>query len=193
MVATPSTMLPLGTKAPSFRLPDTDGRMVGVDDFAGAPGLLVVFICNHCPLVKHIRHDLARLAREYQAKGLAVVAINSNDVERYQDDSPQNMAREKREVGYTFPDLYDESQEIAKAYRAACTPDIYLFDAQQRLAYRGQLDDSRPSNGKPVTGKDLRAALDLVLAAKQVPAEGQTPSMGCNIKWKPGNEPEYFG
>jgi len=193
MVATPSTMLPLGTKAPSFRLPDTDGRMVSVDDLAGAPALLVVFICNHCPFVKHIRHDLARLAREYQAKGLAVVAINSNDVERYQDDSPQNMAREKREVGYTFPYLYDESQEIAKAYRAACTPDIYLFDAQQRLAYRGQFDDSRPSNGKPVTARDLRAALDLVLAAKQVPAEGQTPSMGCNIKWKPGNEPEYFG
>jgi peroxiredoxin len=186
-------MLPLGTKAPSFRLPDTDGRMVSVDDLAGAPALLVVFICNHCPFVKHIRHDLARLAREYQAKGLAVVAINSNDVERYQDDSPQNMAREKREVGYTFPYLYDESQEIAKAYRAACTPDIYLFDAQQRLAYRGQFDDSRPSNGKPVTARDLRAALDLVLAAKQVPAEGQTPSMGCNIKWKPGNEPEYFG
>jgi peroxiredoxin len=186
-------MLPLGTKAPEFRLPDTDGNMVSVEDFAGAPALLVLFICNHCPFVKHIRHDVAHLARDYQPKGVAVVAINSNDVSRYQDDSPQNMAREKREVGYTFPYLFDESQEVAKAYRAACTPDIYLFDRAQRLAYRGQFDDSRPSNGKPVTGKDLRAALDLVLAGKQVPAESQTPSMGCNIKWKPGNEPEYFG
>ena len=192
MVATASTMLPLGTKAPSFRLPDTDGRTVTIDDFAGAPALLVTFICNHCPYVKHLRHDLAKLAREYQAKGVAVVAINSNDVEKYQDDSPQNMAREKREVGYTFPYLYDETQTVAKAYRAACTPDIYLFDKDRRLVYRGQFDDSRPNSGKPVTGKDLRAALDLVLAGKTVPADRQIPSMGCNIKWKPGNEPEYF-
>jgi peroxiredoxin len=193
MVATASTMLPLGTKAPSFRLPDTDGKTVTLEQFAGAPALLVLFICNHCPFVKHLRHDLAKLGREYQTKGVAVVAINSNDVEKYQDDSPRNMALEKREVGYTFPYLYDETQDVAKAYHAACTPDFYLFDEDQRLAYRGQFDDSRPGNGKPVTGKDLRAALELLLAGRPVPAEGQVPSMGCNIKWKPGNEPEYFG
>jgi peroxiredoxin len=186
-------MLPLGTKAPAFSLPDTDGRTVSSDSFAGAPALLVLFICNHCPFVKHIRHELARLGSDYAGRGAAIVAINSNDASKYPDDSPANMAREKREVGYGFPYLFDAKQEVAKAYRAACTPDIYLFDRDRRLVYRGQLDDSRPGNGRPVTGKDLRAALDLVLAGKAVPAEGQTPSVGCNIKWKPGNEPEYFG
>ena len=193
MVMTPSTMLPLGTEAPRFSLPDTDGRIVSLDAFAGAPAYLVLFICNHCPFVKHIRYELARLAREYQAHGVAVVAINSNDVEKYQDDSPQNMAREKRDVGYPFPYLFDETQEVAKAYRAACTPDIYVFDKSRRLVYRGQFDDSRPNGAKPVTGKDLRYALDLVLGGKKIPADDQIPSMGCNIKWKPGNEPEYFG
>jgi peroxiredoxin len=186
-------MLPLGTKAPAFSLPDTDGRTVSSDSFAGAPALLVLFICNHCPFVKHIRHELARLGSDYAGRGAAIVAINSNDASKYPDDSPANMAREKREVGYGFPYLFDAKQEVAKAYRAACTPDIYLFDRDRRLVYRGQLDDSRPGNGRPVTGKDLRAALDLVLAGKAVPSEGQTPSVGCNIKWKPGNEPEYFG
>ncbi len=152
----------------------------------------MLFICNHCPYVKHIRHELARLAREYQQKGVAVVAINSNDVSKYPDDSPENMAREKAEVGYTFPYLFDETQEVAKAYRAACTPDIYVFDRDRKLVYHGQFDDSRPGNDKPVTGKDLREALDRVLAGKPVPAETQKPSVGCNIKWKAGNEPETF-
>ena len=192
MALTPSTMLPLGTEAPSFRLPEPGGAEVSLADFAGAPALLVLFLSNHCPYVKHIRHELARLGREAQQRGVAVVAINSNDVTTYPADSPAAMEREKRDVGYTFPYLFDESQEVAKAYRAACTPDIYLFDAQRRLVYRGQFDDSRPGNGKPVTGHDLRAAIDLVLASQPVP-QPQTPSIGCNIKWKPGNEPEYFG
>jgi peroxiredoxin len=185
-------MLPLGTEAPDFRLPDTDGKIVSRDDFAGTPALLVLFICNHCPYVKHIREELARLGRDALGRGVAVVAINANDVSTHPADSPAAMAREKRDAGYTFPYLFDDTQEVAKAYRAACTPDIYLFDERRRLVYRGQFDDSRPGNGKPVTGKDLRTAIDLVLARRPVPAE-QTPSMGCNIKWKPGNEPEYFG
>jgi peroxiredoxin len=192
MVLTPSTMMPLGTKAPPFRLPDTEGRTVSLDDFRTAPALLVLFICNHCPYVKHIRHELAELGREYQNKGVAVVAINANDASRYPDDSPAKMAAEKKTVGYTFPYLFDDSQEVAKAYHAACTPDIYVFDAERRLVYRGQFDDSRPGNGKPVTGGDLRRALDLVLVAKPL-SEEQIPSIGCNIKWKPGNEPDYFG
>jgi peroxiredoxin len=190
MALTPSTMLPLGSKAPGFRLPDTDGKTVSLDDFRDAPALLVMFICNHCPYVKHVRDELARLAREYQAKGVAVVGISANDAIAYPDDGPEAMAREKREVGYTFPYLYDETQEVAKAYRAACTPDLYLFDRARSLAYRGQLDASRPGNDVPVTGRDLRAALDAVLAGRPV-AEDQRPSMGCNIKWKPGNEPNY--
>jgi len=192
MALTPSTMLPLGTKAPHFELPDPEGRRVSIDDFAGAPALLVLFICNHCPYVKHIRHQLAALAKQYQQRGLAVVAINSNDFTKYPDDSPAKMADEIETIGYTFPYLIDETQEVAKTYRAACTPDIYLFDAERRLVYRGQFDDSRPGNNKQVTGKDLRAALDQVLAGKTPPAE-QTPSVGCNIKWKEGNEPDYFG
>jgi len=191
MVAVNSTMLPLGTKAPSFRLPDTSGKQVSVSDFNGAPALLVVFMCNHCPYVKHIRSGLAQLARDYQPRGVVVVGISSNDVANYPADSPAKMAEEAKAAGYTFPYLYDETQQVAKDYRAACTPDIFLFDEDQRLAYRGQMDDSRPSNGVPVTGKDLRAALDAVLAAKPVSAV-QKPSIGCNIKWKPGNEPDYF-
>jgi peroxiredoxin len=183
-------MLPLGTPAPDFRLKDTTGKVVSLADFKGASALVVVFMCNHCPYVKHIRAGLAQLAREYQAR-VAVVGINSNDVVNYPADSPIKMAEEAKTAGYTFPYLYDETQSVAKAYNAACTPDFYLFDKEQKLAYRGQFDDSRPSNGIPVTGKDLRLALDAILAGKSV-SSTQKPSIGCNIKWKPGNEPDYF-
>jgi len=192
MARTPSTMLPLGTSAPDFKLPDTTGKIVSLADFAGKPALLVLFICNHCPFVKHLRAALAQLARDYQSRGVAIVGISSNDVANYPDDSPAKMVEEAKAAGYTFPYLYDESQAVAKAYRAACTPDIYLFDKDRKLAYRGQFDDSRPGNGISVTGKDLRAALDALLAGKPAPAD-QRPSLGCNIKWKPGNEPDYFG
>lgn len=192
MVMTPSTMiLPLGSKAPEFRLPDPRGRTVALSDSEGSPALLVAFICNHCPFVKHVQKEFARLAREVQARGVAVVAINSNDVSRYPDDSPERMAREAERAGYAFPYLFDETQEVAKAYRAACTPDFFLFDRERRLVYRGQMDDSRPESGIPVTGADLRRALDAVLEGRPAPAQ-QKPSLGCNIKWKPGNEPEYF-
>jgi len=191
MVATPSTMLPLGTPAPDFRLPDTAGNTVARADFAGAPAFLVVFLCNHCPFVKHIREGLAAFARDAQARGAAVVGISANDVEAHPEDSPAKMAEEAQAAGYTFPYLYDETQETAQAYRAACTPDFFLFDADGKLAYRGQMDRSRPGNDVPVTGADLRAALDAVLAGRPAPA-AQTPSIGCNIKWKPGNEPDYF-
>jgi len=192
MVMTPSTMLPLGTEAPDFSLPDVDGSTVSLSDFNDAPALLVIFMCNHCPFVKHVADDLAQLAREYQAKGVAVIAISSNDVANYPADSPEQMVREAEERGYTFPYLYDETQEVAKAYRAACTPDFYVFDKGQKLYYRGQMDDSRPDSGIPVTGRDLRAALDAVLAGNQ-PPENQKPSIGCNIKWIKGSEPDYFG
>jgi peroxiredoxin len=191
MVAVNSTMLPLGTPAPDFKLPDTNGKTVSLANFTGAPALVVVFMCNHCPFVKHIRPGLAQLARDYQTRKVAVVAISSNDVANYPDDSPAKMAAEVKSAGYIFPYLYDETQEVAKAYRAACTPDFYIFDKDQRLAYRGQFDDSRPGNGVPVTGKDLRAALDAVLAGKPA-SSNQKPSIGCNIKWKAGNEPDYF-
>lgn len=190
MAQTPSTMLPLGTSAPAFSLLDTNGKTVSRDDFAAAPALLVMFICNHCPYVKHIRSGLAKLVRECQARGLAVVGISSNDATAYPDDSPAKMAVEVRDAGYTFPYLYDESQAVAQAYRAACTPDFFLFDRARRLVYRGQLDASRPGNGIPVTGEDLRASIDAVLAGNPVPGD-QKPSIGCNIKWKPGNEPNY--
>ncbi len=183
-------MLPLGTVAPDFRLPDTNGKMVSLSNFKGRP-LLVAFICNHCPYVKHIRTGLAQLARNYQPRGAAIVGINSNDATNYPDDSPAKMKEEVKSAGYVFPYLYDETQGVARSYRAACTPDLYLFDKDHRLVYRGQFDDSRPGNGLPVTGKDLRAALDAVLSGKPVPP-GQKPSIGCNIKWKTGNEPEYF-
>ena len=191
MVRTTSTMLPLGTYAPDFSLPDPSGKTYALQDFAGKPALLVMFICNHCPFVKHVREELARLAKEYQEKGAAVVAIMPNDVENYPDDSPEKMAEEAANFGYDFPYLHDETQEVAKAYNAACTPDFYVFDAEQRLAYRGQLDDSRPKSDTPVTGADLRAALDAVLGGAS-PTLTQRPSLGCNIKWKAGNAPEYF-
>lgn len=191
MVAVNSTMLPLGTSAPDFSLPDPSGKIVSLSDFDSAKALLVIFMCNHCPYVKHVRPELVRLAADYISKGVAMVGINANDTDRYPADSPGAMAAEAHSAGYTFPYLFDASQQVAKAYKAACTPDFFLFDAQKRLVYRGQLDDSRPGNGVPVTGKDLRAALDAILAGKEVPA-AQRPSIGCNIKWKPGNEPDYF-
>jgi peroxiredoxin len=184
-------MLPLGTQAPGFHLPDPSGIIVSLADFKGAPALLVVFMCNHCPYVKHIRAGLAKLAGDYRSRGVVVVGINSNDVNNYPADSPAKMAEEAAAAGYVFPYLYDETQVVAKAYRAACTPDFYLFDKEQRLVYRGQFDDSRPGNGVPVTGKDLRAALEALLAGQPV-LPNQNPSIGCNIKWKPGNEPAYF-
>jgi peroxiredoxin len=190
MARTPSTMLPLGTPAPDFSLSDTDGRIVSLNDLKGAPALLVIFICNHCPFVKLIRDELAKLGRDYQTRGVAIAGINSNDPASHPEDSPEKMKEEAREAGYTFPYLFDESQEVAKAYRAACTPDLYLFDRNRKLVYRGQFDDARPGNGLPVTGKDLRAALDALLANDPVPQD-QKPSLGCNIKWKPGNEPDY--
>ena len=191
MVAIESTMLPLGTEAPAFTLPDTEGAMVARADFAGRP-LLVMFICNHCPFVIHVRAELAKLGHDYQQSELAMVAINSNDVAAYPADSPEKMRSERAAAGYAFPYLFDASQAVAKAYRAACTPDFYLFDRAHRLAYRGQLDSSRPNNGIPVTGADLRRSLDAVLAGEPVP-ERQMASIGCNIKWRPGNAPEYFG
>ncbi len=180
-------MLPLGTVAPDFQLPDTTGKIVSLADFQGAPALLVLFICNHCPFVKHVRAELANLGREYPAKGVGIVAINSNDAKNYPDDSPEKMKQEIKSAGYTFPYLFDETQSVAKAYRAACTPDIFLFDKNLKLVYRGQLDDSRPGNDLPVTGYDLRSALDALLAGTLV-SENQIPSIGCNIKWKPGHE-----
>ena len=191
MVAVNSTMLPLGTVAPGFQLPDTAGRLVSSQDFAGAAALVVMFICNHCPYVKHLRSELAKFGRECQSRGVAVVAISSNDAQRYPEDSPVKMAQEAAAAGYSFPYLHDVTQEVAKAYRAACTPDFYLFDNAQRLVYRGQFDDSRPGNSSPVTGGDLRAAVEDVLAGRPV-STAQTPSIGCNIKWRPGSEPDYF-
>ena len=191
MVETLSTMIPLGTQAPDFSLPDTQGKTVSLSYFTDAPVLVVIFMCNHCPFVKHIADGLAELARDYQAEGVAVVGINSNDVENYPDDSPQKMAEEVKTRGYPFPYLFDETQAVAKAYRASCTPDFFVFDLHRRLVYRGQMDNSRPGNGEPVTGSDLRAALDAVLQGRPALTE-QTPSIGCNIKWKPGQEPDYL-
>ncbi len=192
MARTASTMLPLGTEAPPFSLPDTEGGNVALEDYRNAPALLVAFLCNHCPFVKHIRQGLAAFGRDTIPRGLGMVAISSNDVTRYPDDSPDRMAREKKEAGYPFPYLYDESQEVARAYRAACTPDFFLFDKEGKLVYRGQFDGSRPGNDVPVTGEDLRRAVDALLEGRPVPGD-QIPSVGCNIKWKPGNEPEWFG
>jgi peroxiredoxin len=191
MVQTASTMLSLGTSAPDFSLPEVGGKTVALADFADSPALLVIFLCNHCPFVKHIADGLAKLVKEYQPRGVAAVGINANDWESYPDDSPQKMAEEVGRRGYTFPYLYDETQKVAQAYRAACTPDFFVFDENRKLVYRGQMDASRPGNGIPVTGSDLRAALDATLAG-QSPPTPQKPSIGCNIKWRKGNEPEYF-
>lgn len=191
MSVTPSTMLALGTSAPDFRLQDTGGKMVARDDFRDAPAFLVIFMCNHCPFVIHIRKELARFCRDFQEKGVTIVGINSNDAAGYPDDSPEKMKQEVEIIGYPFPYLFDESQSVAKAYRAACTPDFFLFNKEISLVYRGQFDDSRPGNGIAVTGRDLGAALDAVLAGEPVSKE-QKPSVGCNIKWRRGNEPEYF-
>ena len=191
MPETPSTMLDLGTALPPFSLPDFNGRMVSDADFRGSKGLLVAFICKHCPFVKHVRPEFARFAKEYEAKGLKVVAIASNDTKEFPEDGPEGMQQEAAEAGYTFPYLFDEKQKVAQVFRAACTPDFFLFDGNRRLAYRGQFDGSRPKNDVPVTGADLRAATDAVLAGRAAAAM-QRPSMGCNIKWSPGNAPEYF-
>jgi peroxiredoxin len=191
MARTASTMLPLGTQAPDFSLPDViSGRTVSRSDFQNQP-LLVAFICNHCPYVKHIRTGWAQLARDFQEKGVAVVAIQSNDIEQYPEDGPDAMKAEAADAGYSFPYLLDENQQVARAYRAACTPDFFLFDANHQLAYRGQMDGARKFNEVPVNGESLRAALKAVLSGQAAPAE-QIPSLGCNIKWKAGNEPDYF-
>lgn len=184
-------MLPLGTRAPDFSLLDVDSNKVGLSHFAGKSGLLVIFMCNHCPFVIHLRSAIAAFTAEYQAKGLGVVGINSNDAAAYPSDSPELMKAESVNAGYTFPYLFDADQSVAKAYRAACTPDFFLFDKDLSLVYRGQFDDSRPKNGKPITGADLRAAADAVLSNAS-PLTVQKPSIGCNIKWRPGHEPEYF-
>jgi len=192
MALTASTMLGLGTALPPFRLPDLNGRTIASSEAAGPQGLLVAFLCPHCPYVRHVRAELARAAQDFQRRGLAVVAINSNDIAAVPEDGPDGMKQEVREAGYTFPYLFDETQAVAKAFRAACTPDLFLFDARQRLVYRGQFDDSRPKSQTPVTGRDLKAAVDAMLAGKAVPAD-QRPSMGCNIKWKAGAAPDYSG
>ncbi len=188
-----STMLPLGTKAPAFNLPDvTTGKSVSVETFGQNELLLVIFLCQHCPYVKHIQTELVKLGKDYGPKNVGIVGISANDVANYPEDSPEHLKAMVAELGLNYPILYDESQAVAKAYRAACTPEFYLFDRNRALVYRGQLDDSRPKNGLPVTGKDLRSALDKALAHE--PVEGdQKPGMGCNIKWKPGQEPDYFG
>jgi peroxiredoxin len=191
MAATPSTMLDLGTTLPAFRLRDIKGKAVTSNDFGASRGLLVAFICPHCPYVRHVRSEFARLARDAQQRGISVIAINSNDATAFPDDSPEGMRQEANEVGYTFPYLVDDTQEVAKSFRAACTPDFFLFDNQKRLVYRGQFDDSRPRTQVPVTGKDLMAAIDALLAGEPVSPD-QRPSMGCNIKWLKGGEPDYF-
>jgi peroxiredoxin len=192
MAATESTMLPLGTRAPDFTLSDPRGGNVSLSEYAGAPAVLVVFMCNHCPFVKLIDEALLQVVSDYADKGFKAIAINSNDVANYPDDSPEKMTLQAMKMGYTFPYLFDESQEVAKAYRAACTPDFFLFDAELKLSYRGQFDSSRPGNGKVPNGEDLRAAIGAVLQGNAIPSNEQKPSIGCNIKWKPGNEPDYF-
>jgi len=192
MVAVNSTMLPLGTPAPDFQLPDPYGKFVSLRAFDGASAYVIMFICNHCPYVKMLRKAFVQLAGEYQKKGVAVIAVNSNDFEKYPDDSPEKMAQEIVEQGYAFPYLVDEEQAVAKAYKAACTPDFFVFDKDLRLTYRGQFDESRPGNDVPPTGVDLRTAIDSTLDSELIPDDVQKPSIGCNIKWKPGNAPDYF-
>ena len=191
MALTPSTMLALGTKAPDFQLSDVaSGARVSLSTARGKQALLVMFICQHCPYVQHVKEELARLGRDYAAKSVGIVAISSNDAANYPDDAPDKLKAMAKELGLTFPFCYDETQATATAYTAACTPDFFLFDRDRTLVYRGQLDDSRPGNGKPVTGRDLRAAIEAVLAGKPVSPD-QRPSIGCSIKWKPGHEPAY--
>ncbi|MBS0003522.1 MAG: thioredoxin family protein [Thioalkalivibrio sp.] len=193
MARTPSQMIDLGTEAPNFSLPDVvSGKTISLDDFPDAKGFMIAFICNHCPFVQLIRHEFARYGREYTDKGIAVIAINSNDIQAHPEDGPDAMRDDARRFGYTFPYCLDEDQSVAKTYQAACTPDLYLFDADRKLAYRGQFDGARPGNDVPVTGADLRAATDALLAGREIP-EDQKASLGCNIKWKPGNEPAYYG
>ena len=193
MVKTPSTMLPLGTAAPNFELPDVvTQKAVSLGTFADSKALLVMFICQHCPFVKHVQSELAKIGRDYGDRSLGIVAISANDADNYPDDSPEKLKQMAEELDFNFPLCYDESQSISKAYTAACTPDFFLFDQSRKLVYRGQLDDSRPSTDIPVTGKDLRQAIEAVLEDRKPDLE-QKPSIGCNIKWKPGNEPEYFG
>ena len=193
MVKTLSTMLELGTLAPDFNLPDVvSGRAISLASFGDEKAVLVMFICRHCPFVKHVQDELARLGADYRGRGVGIVAISSNDAAGYPDDAPERLKQMAEELGFTFPFCFDETQEVAKAYTAACTPDFFLFDEARTLVYRGQLDDSRPDSGKPVTGRDLRAAIDAVLSDRPVGAD-QRPSIGCNIKWKAGNEPLYFG
>lgn len=193
MVLTASTMLPLGTKAPEFHLPEVvSGENISLANFADKKALLVMFICRHCPFVKHIQQELANLGKDYFNSDLGIVAISANDAQNYPNDAPESLKEMSTELGFKFPFCYDETQETAQAYTAACTPDFFLFDQERKLVYRGQLDDSRPSNNKPVTGADLRAAIEAVLVDQAVTSE-QIPSVGCNIKWKPGNEPNYFG
>jgi len=190
MAVTPSTMLPLGTKVPNFNLPDFNGKKYALYDFRDKP-LLVMFICNHCPYVIHVREKLSELTRGYLSQGIAVVAINANDVKQYPDDSPRNMKKITEKYRFPFPYLFDETQDVAKAYRAACTPEFYLFDSDHLLVYRGQMDGSRPGNKIPVTGNDLSSAINNLLVGKSISSD-QIPSVGCNIKWKIGNEPDYF-
>ncbi|MFM6105352.1 MAG: thioredoxin family protein [Sphaerospermopsis kisseleviana] len=193
MVLTASTMLPLGTKAPEFHLPEVvSGENISLANLADKKALLVMFICRHCPFVKHIQQELANLGKDYFNSDLGIVAISANDAQNYPNDAPESLKEMSTELGFKFPFCYDETQETAQAYTAACTPDFFLFDQERKLVYRGQLDDSRPSNNKPVTGADLRAAIEAVLVDQAVTSE-QIPSVGCNIKWKPGNEPNYFG
>jgi len=193
MSLTPSTMLELGTRAPDFSLPNVcTGKAVSLADFEGKDALLVIFMCAHCPFVKLVDTEFAAIGRDYQPKGLGMVGICANDSENYPDDAPELLKEQAERLGFTFPYLHDETQQIAKAYRAACTPDLYLFDKDLKLVYRGQLDSARPGNNKPVNGQNLRAAIDSVLAGEEV-TESQLPATGCNIKWKPGNEPNYFG
>ena len=191
MVRTPSTMLPLGTEAEDFSLTNVDGQTLSFADVAGERGTVLMFICNHCPFVKHVANELAAIGYEYMPKGVGMVAINSNDVAAHPADSPEQMIHESEQRGYSFPYLFDETQEVAKTYGAACTPDFYLFDGNHKLVYRGQLDGSRPDSGVPVTGEDLRQAIDALLESRPLP-QPQLPSIGCNIKWRPGNEPQYF-
>ena len=191
MAETPSTMLPLGTLAPGFSLPDADGRFISYGDYENANGRLVMFLCNHCPYVIHIQNALAEMGREFLPKNIVIFAVNANDAEKYPADSPTKMKETAERVGYPFFYLYDATQEVAKAYRAACTPDFFLFNKENRLVYRGQFDDARPGNQLPITGRDLKNAMNALLEGKAVSLD-QKPSRGCNIKWKPGNEPDYF-